>query len=79
MIRPSECQTPTQWGGCCCACAKQIEIVGHPWNENPEMKQSITTVVGYGCGAMAETIPTQVIFLDKKHGFCEMFQRRSEQ
>lgn len=36
----------------------------------------ITSKVGYGCLAMRESRYQPVIFLESKHGMCEMFVER---
>lgn len=76
-IRESDCQVNTKWKGCCCNCKNQVAIHGHPWNEG-DMKASIQTVVGYGCKGTVDGNDNKIIFMNRKHGFCEMHQTVEE-
>ena len=79
-IQESECWED-KYGGCCCKCALQTKIFGHPWNQPPH-KGSISTVVGFGCMASLGDPDAGkyegVVFFDREHGMCEMFTPKDE-
>ena len=67
------CQLETQWKGCCCDCVYQKEVFKHPWNKNSYAQGSITERMGWICDApdMGAT------FMDRKHSFCEMYEKEN--
>ncbi len=62
-----------QDGCCCCNCAHQKPITGHPWNRSFLVKSTISRVVGFGCAA--PDFAPHIVFFEKPHGMCEMYSR----
>ena len=85
----TECQQE-KWGGCCCSCKYQCSIRKHPWNKADFAKGGMSEPIGYGCtvfyvnhqidkleGVQREGSLGNVIFSDRKHGMCEMYEERA--
>lgn len=78
-------------GNCCCNCKNQVNINCHPSNGNVKAygfledrikvgKGSISETFAWGCecfrGMTDGSDKNQIIFMDNKHGMCEMHIRR---
>ena len=62
---------------CCRTCSNMIEVKCHPCNVNDLSYGPISKVMGYGCLALGiETGDRSVIFMDNKHGECEMYNEK---
>lgn len=61
-------------GSCCCNCAFQRPINGHPWNKDPLVKTAVSQIVGWGC--VSPDLHPFITFSDRSHGMCEMYSRK---
>ena len=61
-------------GNCCCNCAHQLPVNGHPWNT--VLNSPVTEVVGFAC--VPPDLYPHVTFFDKAHGMCECHSRKSQ-
>jgi hypothetical protein len=65
-------------GECCCMCEHQITLMCHPANERIG-KGSIAYQFGaWACSVDLQRITKErtAVFMDRKHGICELFQLR---
>jgi hypothetical protein len=68
----SECEQGYQ-GFCCCNCSNRLEVVKHPWNEEP-FKGFMSESFGFVCIGLANE--GKAVFSDRAHGMCEMHSVR---
>ncbi len=61
-------------GRCCCNCQHQVEIHSHPWNvmTGGRLKGPVSSIAGWGCSNPEVTDGKYVIFMEAKHGACEV-------
>jgi len=73
QIQETRCLLESEWNACCCVCEYQEPIYKHPCNENEYAKGSISEIMGYACRVPGDI---GMIFSDRKHSFCEEFERK---
>jgi hypothetical protein len=60
-------------GMCCCNCKYQVIVKKHAGNKG-KAKGKASEVMGFGCNNPEYASHNQVIFMDRKHGMCELHE-----
>jgi hypothetical protein len=69
------CLLESEWKACCCDCKHHVTIYKHPSNKDEYVRGSIMEFLGYICHIGGED---KGIFTDRKHSFCEAFERKGK-
>lgn len=73
-VKPDKttCYKRDNHGQCCCNCANQRAVNGHPWVTGT----SILKPTGmYVCTAFLEESPQRAVVISHKHGACETWSK----
>jgi hypothetical protein len=76
LYEDDNCLKESDWKGCCCNCKHQVIIYKHPSNRDDYVNGSIMDQLGYLCHIEGDG--NRAIFSDRKHSFCEAYEKEKE-